>query len=184
MRLLCPDGGHTLPLWCSSGHIVCVCSFLPRCGGFCRWCTSRPRSHMLCSWSFLSEESPCPGPVLGFGTSSHQSGRNSRMPRWASDFIHQAPTGEQHVGLGPTLGLCLAEGVRPPLMGQLTVSLYKLLMILKRYIQTGSFIWEMGSRGVSDSWNSCPTSGVAVEVEMKNEIPLIALGRLMPLICC
>ena len=62
------------------------------------------------------------------------------MPRWASDFIHQVPTGEQHVGLGPTLGLCLAEGVRPPLMGQLTVSLYKLLMILKCYIQTGSFI--------------------------------------------
>lgn len=39
-------------------------------------------------------------------------------------------------------------------------------------------------QGVSDSWNSCLTSGVAVEVERKNEIPLIALGCLMPLICC
>ena len=42
-------------------------------------------------------------------------------------------SGEQHMGLGPTLGLSLAEEVRPPLPGQLTVSLYKLLMILKCY---------------------------------------------------
>lgn len=30
----------------------------------------------------------------------------------------------------------------------------------------------------------CPTSGVVVEAEKKNEIPLIALDHFTPLICC
>lgn len=38
--------------------------------------------------------------------------------------------------------------------------------------------------GVRGSGNSCPTSRVAAEADMKNEIPVIALGHLTPLICC
>lgn len=30
----------------------------------------------------------------------------------------------------------------------------------------------------------CPTSGVVVQAEKKNEIPLIALDHFTPLICC
>lgn len=67
------------------------------------------------------------------------------------------------------------RGQTSSFLGQLTVSLYKLLMILKCYVLR-KFLMRSEQQGVSDSWNSCLTSGVAVEVERKNEIPLNSFG--------
>lgn len=79
IRCSCPGGRS--PSAVGSAHSC------PSVCGFFRWCTSQPRSRMLCSWSSSSEGSLCPELALGFGTSSHQSGRNSRTPRWAPDFL-------------------------------------------------------------------------------------------------
>lgn len=96
------------PLACSTGLL----STVPLLDGFSRWCTSRPRSLTSCLWFSSSEESPCLELALEFGTSSHLSGRNSRMPRWAYGFVTTCPWGEWHMGTGPELGRCWTEGVR------------------------------------------------------------------------
>jgi hypothetical protein len=106
-----------------AGKCSVVCSSRFSSPGSSRWCTSRPRSHMSCWWFSSSEELPCQELELESGTSSHQSGRNSRMPRWAYCFMYSRPW-EGAFSMGHAQWYCLTEGLRESLR------FYKILMIL------------------------------------------------------
>ena len=127
MRRPCPDGDRTLPLCGASAH--CCPRVVVFAGGILHGHVplrrARDPSHQRRhpAWSRRWDL------VLHHAEVGETHRRHGGPP---ISFIKRL-SGEQHMGLGPTLGLGLAEGVRPPLPGQLTVSLYKLLMILKCY---------------------------------------------------